>query len=100
MNRTISTKYISGETIDRLKNDPKAFLSFLQSQNDGTINYILEKLGRLENGYSRKPLLSLLTHPNENIRALSIKNLAKIKDIFLLSTFVKYAKLWELTRKN
>jgi len=97
MNRAILSKQINRELIDKLKNDPKAFLSFLQNQNDGTIIYILEKLGRLENGYSKEPLQILLNHSNENIRALSIKNLAKIEDINLLSIFIKYASTDEST---
>jgi len=97
MNRAILSKQINRELIDRLKNDPKAFSFFLQNQNDGTIIYVLEKLGRLENGYSKEPLQNLLNHSNENIRALSIKNLAKIEDINLLPIFVKYAGTDEST---
>ena len=77
MNRAILSKRLSREMIDGLKNDTQALLSFLQNQNDGTIVYILEKLGRLENGYSKEPLLSLLNNQNENIRALSLKNLLR-----------------------
>jgi len=91
MNRTILSKQINREAIDNLKNDTHALLAFLRNQNDGTIVYTLEKMGRLENGYSREPLLNLLNHPNENIRALSIKNLAKLTDISLLPVFKKYA---------
>ena len=87
MNRAILRQKINGELIDRLKNDPKTFLSFIQNQNDGIIIYVLEKLGRLENGYSKEPLLNLLNHVNENVRALAIKNLAKLEDIDLLSIF-------------
>jgi len=97
MNRAILSKQINGELIDRLKNDPKAFSSFLQNQNDGTIIYVLEKLGRLENDYIKEPLQNLLNHSNENIRALSLKNLAKIEDINLLPIFVKYASADEST---
>lgn len=97
MNRAILSKQINGELIDRLKNDPKAFLSFLQNQNDGVIIYVLEKLGRLENGSSKEPLQNLLNHSNENIRVLSIKNLAKIEDINLLPTFIKFASTDEST---
>ena len=97
MNRAILSQKINGELIDRLKNDPKAFSSFIQNQNDGIIIYVLEKLGRLENGYSKEPLLNLLNHVNENVRALSIKNLAKLEDINLLSTFIKYANTDEST---
>lgn len=97
MNRAILSQQINGEIIERLKNNPKDFSSFLQNQNDGTIIYVLEKLGRLENGYSKQPLLNLLNHSNENIRALSIKNLAKLEDITLLATFIKYASTDEST---
>ena len=97
MNRAILSKQINEELIAKLKNDPKAFSSFLQNQNDGVIIFVLEKLGRLENGYSKEPLQNLLNHSNENIRALSIKNLAKIEDINLLHTFIKFASTDEST---
>src|SRR3990167_5318558 len=97
MNKVTLTKQINRETVDGLKNDTQALLSFLQNQNNGTIVYALEKLGRLENGYSKGPLLSLLSNQNENIRALAIKNLAKIGDVSLLPTFIKYARSDEST---
>lgn len=97
MNRLLLDKQVNKELIDELKNNTRALLSFLQNQNDGTIVYTLEKLGRLENGYSKEPLLSLLDNQNENIRALSIKNLAKIGDVSLLPTFIKYARSDEST---
>lgn len=97
MNRTILSQQINGELIDRLKNNPESFLSFIQNQSDGIVIYVLEKLGRIENSYSKEPLLSLLNHLNENIRALSIKNLAKLEDIGLLPTFIKYANNDEST---
>lgn len=80
-----------------MKNDTKALLTFLQDQSDGTIVYVLEKLGRLENGYSKQPLLNLLDNNNETIRSLALKNLAKIGDVSLLDTFVKFAKQDEST---
>lgn len=97
MNRSLLGKQIGKELIDELKNNTQALLSFLQNQNDGTIVYVLEKLGRLENGYSKEPLLNLLNNQNENIRALSIKNLAKMGDISLLPTFIKHAHSDEST---
>lgn len=97
MNRIILSQQINGEIIESFKNNPNDFSSFLQNQNDGTIIYVLKKLGRLENGYSKQPLLNLLNHLNENIRALSIKNLAKLEDITLLPTFIKYATTDEST---
>lgn len=97
MNRSLLSKQVNGEMINDLKNDTQALLSFLQNQNDGTIVYVLEKLGRLENGYSKEPLLNLLNNKNENIRALSVKNLAKMSDVSLLPIFVKYADKDEST---
>ncbi|KJR42890.1 type II DNA modification methylase [Candidatus Magnetoovum chiemensis] len=91
MNRTIVSRKISRGLIDRIKNDSKALMSFIDSQNDGTIIYFLEKLGRLENTLSKEPLLNLLSNQNETIRALVLKNLAKMSDISLLNTFIKYA---------
>jgi hypothetical protein len=82
MNRSTLSKQINKEQIDSLKNNTKAFLTFLQTKNDGTIIYVLEKLGRLKNGYSKQPLLNLLNNKNETIRSLALKNLAKIGDVF------------------
>lgn len=97
MNRTLLSKQVDKELINELKNNTQVLSSFLQNQNDGTIVYALEKLGRLENGYSKEPLLNLLNNQNENIRTLSIKNLAKMGDISLLPIFVKYARSDEST---
>ena len=97
MNRSLLSKQVNRTMIDELKNNTQALLFFLQNQNDGTIVYVLEKLGRLENGYSREPLLNLLNNQNENIRALSVKNLAKMSDVSLLPVFVKYASKDEST---
>src|SRR3989339_614737 len=97
MNRATLGKKIDKKTIDELKNDTNVLLSFLENQNDGTIIYTLEKLGKLDNDNSRNPLLNLLENPNEKIRSLSIKNLAKIGDIKLLDIFVKHASKDEST---
>lgn len=97
MNRVILNKQVSSEIIDGLKNNTQSLLSFIQNQNDSSIVYVLEKLGRLENGYMKQPLLNLANNSNETIRVLSIKNLAKIGDVSLLGTFVKFAKQDEST---
>ena len=97
MNRAILQKKFNKDEIDILKNDTNTLSSFFQDKNDGAIVYVLEKLGRLENGDSKQPLLNLLNSTNESIRSLSIKNLAKIGDISLLNTFVKFAREDEST---
>ncbi|MCX7880694.1 MAG: DNA methyltransferase [Ignavibacteria bacterium] len=91
MKRTYSEKKISRELIERLKNEPKRFILFLMNQSDKTIIYVLEKLGGLKNGFNKEPLLMLLSHTNENVRMLAIKNLAKLEDINLLPTFYEFA---------
>ncbi|MGB9595351.1 MAG: DNA methyltransferase, partial [Candidatus Poribacteria bacterium] len=52
----------------------------------------LSKLGRLEKGFNSQPLIFLLTKQNENVRALAMKNLAKLEDVSLLSFFVVSAR--------
>lgn len=97
MNKAMLRQQVDGGLIDELKNNTQTMSSFLQNQNDGTIVYVLEKLGRLENGYSKEPLLNLLNNPNENIRVLAIKNLAKMSDVSLLPIFTKHANEDEST---
>ena len=91
MNRPELSKQFNKESIEHLKNDTQAFTRFLQEKNDSTIIFVLEKFGRLNNGYSKKPLLSLLNKENETIRLLAIRNLAKLGDIALLDTLAKFA---------
>ncbi|MBE8182820.1 MAG: restriction endonuclease subunit M [Candidatus Portiera sp.] len=92
MHRSNIAKRVSFDDIQLLKADANALHKFIHNNSDGgTIIYLLEKLGRLKNGESKNPLLSLLSKPNEKIRLLTIKNLSKLSDISLLPTFVKYA---------
>ena len=86
---------ISREEIERLKDDASAFSSFARDQSDSMIIHLLGRLGRLHNGNGRQPLIDLLRNPNETIRALSIKNLAKIADISLLPILVGQAGMDE-----
>lgn len=97
MTRAIFQKEFNKGEIDILKNDTKILSSFFETNNDGSIVYVLENLGRLENGHSKEPLLNLLNNKNENMRLLAIKNLAKISDISLLEIFLKFAQQDEST---
>lgn len=91
MNRIQLAEKINDNIIDKLKNNADVFSDFLEEQNDGVVIYTLEKLGKLQNHSSKKPLLNLLKNSNENVRALAIKNLAKLSDIDLLPLFSKFA---------
>ena len=97
MNRAVLQKEFNKDEIDILKNDTEILSSFFNTKNDGSIVYVLENLGRLENGDSKEPLLKLLNNKNESIRLLAIKNLAKIGDISLLEIFLKFAQQDEST---
>ncbi len=79
-------------TIDMLKDDVPTFQAFVKHQNDSQVVRILKNLGRLENNHSKELLLDLLKRPNDKIRVLSIKNLAKLSDISLLPIFVDCTK--------
>ncbi|MBI2630893.1 HEAT repeat domain-containing protein [Candidatus Nomurabacteria bacterium] len=97
MNRAVLQKEFNKDEIDILKNDTEILSSFFENKNDGSIVYVLENLGRLENGDSKEPLIKLLNNKNENIRLLAIKNLAKIGDVSLLQIFLKFAQQDEST---
>lgn len=92
MNKSLLSQQITKETINEFKNNVKLFSAFLQDQNDSSIIYVLEKLGKLKNRYHKTPLLNLLSHTNPIIRSLAIKNLAKIDDLSLLDIFFHCAK--------
>lgn len=61
---------------------------FLQNNNTGTLIKYLDRLGKLSSHFNSKPLLSLLDHENDKIRALVIKNLAKLCDLKLLEIYI------------
>ena len=88
---------INEDFLERLKNDPDYFTSIAHNTNDSSLLFILERLGRLENKKCKEPLLSLLNNSNDNIRALSLKNLAKLSDLSLLSIFYSFATKDEST---
>ena len=97
MNRAMLIDQINEDFLERLKNDPDYFTSIAHNTNDSSILFILERLGRLENKKCKEPLLSLLNNSNDNIRALSLKNLAKLSDVSLLSVFYSFATKDEST---
>lgn len=88
----MSKVFIDKQTIERIKKDSNLFWSAVQDQNDNSLIYLLSKLGRLDKNFNSQPLMFLLNNKNENIRALAMKNLAKLGDISLLSFFVVIAR--------
>lgn len=81
------------EEIESLKEDSGALLSFFQTQSDGGVTHVLQRLGRLHNGHAKAPLLHLLEKSGSaKIRALAVANLAKIGDVGLLEAFARFAK--------
>lgn len=97
MNRAMLAEKIDDTTIAKLKNNPDVFLDFINTHNESTTVYVLEKLGRLNNDSVIKPLIILTHQPNDKIRYLSIKNLAKLKDRSLMKLFIEYASKDEST---
>jgi len=91
---TVSVKKnstISPTLLTAIKSDEKAFSRYIETSNDGGIIKLLQKLGRLEDPILSKELLKLLKNSNSKIRALVLKNLAKLGDIELLDNFMELA---------
>jgi hypothetical protein len=88
----MSKVFVDKELIENIKNDSKLFWSFVKEQNDNSLIYLLNKLGRLDKDFNNEPLMFLLSNSNENIRVLAMKNLAKLEDVSLLSFFVFTAR--------
>lgn len=89
MNRSVLSKKIDISTINELKNNSDDFYYFIENQNEGTIAFVLEKLGKLENNTLKESLIKLYSKPNEKIRSLSIKNLSKLSSSSLTNFFIK-----------
>lgn len=88
MNRALIDK----EFISNIKSDSDNLLYFLNQQKESNIIFFLNKIGRIDSNFDKTPFLSLLNKDNDEIRALAIKNLAKLGDIKLLDMFFKIAR--------
>ena len=89
MTRLGAERQINHQFVQKLKENPKDFDSFINKSTEKHLVIALEKFGRLDDDKSRKALLELLNSPSEKIRLLSLKNLAKLKDVALIPVFVK-----------
>lgn len=72
-------------------NDYETHLDSFENPSEAKVVYKLEKLGRLEGEGDKELLLHLLNKNNNRIRALAIKNLAKLNNTSLLDIFSNYA---------
>ena len=82
---------LNSSDLTAIKSDEKAFSRFIKTSNDGGIIKLLQKLGRLEDSILSSELIKLLKSSNSKIRALALKNLAKLSDIELLDNFMEIA---------
>ena len=72
--------------------DSQFFIETLAPENsEQTLQFVLEKLGKLPLDFDREILLDLLKHEYPNIRLLAVKNLGKFKDAALLDAVSKFA---------
>ena len=73
--------------------DSQFFIETLAPENsEQTLQFVLEKLGRLPSDFDPNPFLDLLKHEYPNVRLLAVKNLGKLKDAALLDVIAKFAE--------
>lgn len=76
------------EKISEILSNPEQFAFFMENEsNKGKRIQVLERLGCLDKNFDKRPLLKLLADPNDRVRFLAVKNLAKFSDFSLLDTF-------------
>ena len=88
MQKNILTK----EYIENLKDNSDQLFSFIKSENNGRLFYLLNKLGKLSYNFDEQPLLYALKYEDPKVRSLTIKNLAKLSKPSLLNTYKKIIK--------
>ena len=77
----------------KLASDTQFFIqNLVLTNNEQTLRFVLENLGRLPSDFDQEPFLNLLKHPHPNIRLLAVKNLGKFKDSTLLDAISKFAE--------
>lgn len=85
---------ITKEYINEIKkNNNGEFLKLLNPQkDDSSLIYILNNLGRLPTNFDGECFVTLINHPNEKIRLLTIKNLGKLSNDFYLGIIAHVAQ--------
>jgi DNA modification methylase len=77
----------------KLASDTQFFIkNLVLTNNEQTLRFVLENLGRLPSDFDQGAFLNLLKHPHPNIRLLAVKNLGKLKNSALLDTISKFAE--------
>ena len=77
----------------KLASDTQFFIkNLVLTNNEQTLRFVLENLGRLPSDFDQGAFLNLLKHPHPNIRLLAVKNLGKLKDSTLLDAVSKFAE--------
>ena len=77
----------------KLASDTQFFTkNLVLTNNEQTLRFVLENLGRLPSDFDQEPFLNLLKHPHPNIRLLAVKNLGKLKNSTLLDAISKFAE--------
>jgi len=85
MQKNILTK----EHIENLKDSPEQLFSFIKSENNGRLFYLLNRLGKLSYNFDEQPLLYALKYEDPKVRYLTVKNLAKLSKFSLLNIYKK-----------
>jgi len=80
------------KNIEEIKFDSSKFQDFVNKNNNGGLVRFLDRLGKLPSNFDKKPLIKLLKNENDKVRALVIKNLAKLSDISLLELYTRILK--------
>ena len=78
---------LTKDYIELIKADKEKLFDFIQSENNGRLIYLLNKLGKLPNDFDESPLLYLLDCQDAKVRYLAVKNLAKLVRFSLFSVF-------------
>lgn len=81
------------ENIEILKNNCQKLKEYVDNASSKELNYLLNKFGKLPNGFKCKDILvSLLKNKSDKIRLLTVKNLAKINDETLIEVYKSILK--------
>ena len=77
---------------EKLNPDSTFFKEVLSPTHEASkLLYLLDNLGRLPTGFNGEVFIPLLSHPNNKIRRLAVKNVGKLKDECFLKELENFA---------